>query len=283
MIFTDDQLYELCRKYGEQARLWRQKFAGLLPEVLRRGLHLQKGFHSIFEFAKKLAGMSEEQVRRVLSLEKSFEDKPILKAMLENGEVSIHKLARVSSVATVENQEFWAAQVKILPKRALETLVKDEKQKPTFDTEFVPGHKIEENLKELKLSNELIKKLYELQRKGIDINAVLLDFLKQRENAISAEKEKVAAAIQPTNSRYIPIKIRKILYQEHGTKCSMQYCTKLAQAVHHTQRFSLSKNHNPKFLAPLCKEHHTIAHAIDLKFQFRQPVASGLQAYFDSG
>ena len=72
----------------------------------------------------------------------------------------------------------------------------------------------------------LSEKLHELQRKGIDINAILLDFLKQRENAIDTEKEKMATEIQPTNSRYIPVKIKKILYQEYCTKCSMQHCTK---------------------------------------------------------
>ena len=56
---SDQQLYELCQKYGERARTWRQKFAGLLPEVYRRRLYEKKGFGSIFEFAAKLAGMSQ--------------------------------------------------------------------------------------------------------------------------------------------------------------------------------------------------------------------------------
>ncbi|HLG25330.1 MAG TPA: hypothetical protein VI588_00865, partial [Candidatus Gracilibacteria bacterium] len=65
---SDEKLFRLCKYYGEQARAWRQKFCGLLPEVNRRKLHERKGFGSIFEFAKKLAGLSEEQVRRVLNL-----------------------------------------------------------------------------------------------------------------------------------------------------------------------------------------------------------------------
>ncbi|MFA6344212.1 MAG: hypothetical protein WCX45_05805, partial [Candidatus Gracilibacteria bacterium] len=124
---NDWELFSLCQKYGEQARIWRQKFAGLLPEVLKRRLYERKGFESIFVFAKKLAGMSEEQVRRVLNLEQKFEDKPVLKNLLLNGEVSANKLARIASIATPENQEFLANQAKILSNRALETLVKDEK------------------------------------------------------------------------------------------------------------------------------------------------------------
>jgi hypothetical protein len=67
-------------------------------------------------------------------------------------------------------------------------------------------------------------------------------------------------------SRYIPVKIKKIIAKEHGTKCSISHCPKPAQAIHHTQRFSLAGTHDPNFMAPLCKEHHTIAHSADLKF-----------------
>ncbi|MBI4994924.1 hypothetical protein HZC21_04765, partial [Candidatus Peregrinibacteria bacterium] len=100
MKLTDEKLYELCKKYGMAARLWRQKFIGLLPEVNRRRLYERKGFSSIFEFAAKLCGLSKEQVYLTLNLEKRFEDKPVLKRMLENGEASINKLTRIVSIAT---------------------------------------------------------------------------------------------------------------------------------------------------------------------------------------
>lgn len=75
---TDQELYNLCRKYGEMTLSAKRKFAGLLPEVLRRKLYEKKGFSSIFEFAARLAGMSREQVQLVLNLEKKFENKPLL-------------------------------------------------------------------------------------------------------------------------------------------------------------------------------------------------------------
>ncbi|MEK7547888.1 MAG: hypothetical protein AAB540_03255, partial [Patescibacteria group bacterium] len=127
MKLPDEKLYELCKEYGSRARLWRQKFIGLLPEVNRRRLYERKGFPSIFVFAFKLCGLSEEQVRLTLNLGKRFEDKPILKKMLENGETSINKLARIVSIVTPENEEELAEKIKVLPVRALETLVRDEK------------------------------------------------------------------------------------------------------------------------------------------------------------
>lgn len=278
----DQKLFVLCQEYGQRARLWRQKFAGLLPEVQRRRLYTQHGFGSIFEFAAKLAGMSEEQVSRVLHIDERFKAVPILKDILENGEVSMNKLARVASVVTAENQEFWAEQVKILPQHALETLVRDEKNRTSeivgnaladnaFDGLFVRAHKSKIDfgvLQELSLADDIMQELLELKRKGIDINALLRAFLEKRTQAIATEKEKLSLEqnIPDERSRHIPAKIKRLIEKEFGEKCAVPGCLKQAERLHHTNRFSMSKNHDPYFLAPLCKEHHVIAHSIDVKF-----------------
>ena len=303
--FTDEKLYELCRTYGERALLWRRKFIGLLPEVARRELYLKKNCGSICEFAAKLAGVSEEHVRLVLNLEKRFDMLPILRNMLLNGEVSVNKLARIVSVVTPEDEDFWATQVKILSQSALETLVRDEKfakaeindagahddlQENLFieeplraqtypqqnlqnarggDNGLFEGLHKHDRLKispELNLSAEVEQKLLELQQKGIDINTLLLEFLEKRELGIAQKKEKLSAEAKPTESRHMLVAVQAVLEEEHGEKCSIKTCPKLAEVIHHEQRFALSKIHDPKYLAPLCKEHHQIAHSIDLKY-----------------
>ncbi len=257
MPLTDEKLYELCKRYGAEARLWRQKFIGLLPEVNRRHLYEAKGFQSIFEFAAKLGGLSADQVRLALNLEKRFEDKPVLKKMLESGEASINKLTRIVSIATPENEEALAEKIKVLPKSALDTWVRDSRSKS------LPGQT------GFEMADDVRAELNELYSRGINVNGFLREALKRRRAEISDAKEKLAAITQPAKSRYIPIKIKKILKREYGDKCSIATCRKPAKVIHHTQRFSLSHDHNPQFLAPLCKEHHVIAHSIDLKYHER--------------
>lgn len=314
---SDEKLLQLCQQYGAQARTWRQKFAGLLPEVNKRQLYAKKGFHSIFEFAAKLAGMSEEQVKLVLNLERRFEDKPVLKSMLESGDVSMNKLAKIVSIATPENQEILANQAQILSTRALETLVRGERifqkenvefenqngsQKLLFEgqplhvnskvqdvsldvksvsNEASPANPLE--LLQLKLTRGNLQKMLELQEKGIDLNNLIAEMLGRREAEIAQQKKQIAEEMggktdmkqdreSSKPSRYIPVKIKRIITLEHGTKCSIPTCTKSSRPIHHTQRFGLMQHaapqlaHNPYYLAPLCKEHHTIAHSIDVKF-----------------
>ncbi|MFA6305431.1 MAG: HNH endonuclease signature motif containing protein [Candidatus Gracilibacteria bacterium] len=279
---SDENLYNLCKEYGERTRIWRQRFAGLLPEVFKRKLYEKKGFCSIFEFSKKLAGLSEEQTRLVLNLEKRFEETPALKTLLVAGKVSINKLARIVSIAKPENEKFLANQVQILSKSAVETLVRDEKQnglfEPEIDPKSLPGQTLKDEKNSLNLSQEVQKKLLELQQKGIDINDLLLKFLQTREQEIAQKKEEIGQKIlQKENSpapekpygkpsRHIPVSVKKILYLEHGTKCSVQNCQKPSTQIHHIRRFSAVPSHNPHYLTPLCKAHHELAHSADTDY-----------------
>lgn len=295
---SDQNLYQLCKTYGARVLEWRRKFIGLLPEVYRRRLYEKRGFGSIFEFAKKLAGLSEEQVRRVLSLEKRFDKMPVLKSLLVNGEVSMNKLARVASIANYENQEFLAGKVRILSQGAVETLVRDESWarktecgdqnglfEPGIEGKSVRTHT---SICVLNLSPDVQQKLLELQQKGIDINNLLLEFLNKREEEIAHKKEEIAKKVLQKEqrkkemmgevahymleeakgiSRYRPVAVRNILKEEFGAKCSINNCKKLATTIHHTQRFSISRSHDPRYLAPLCNDHHQLAHAVDVRYQ----------------
>lgn len=278
---SDKELYEKCRLYGAATRMWRQKFIGLLPEVNRRRLYEKKGFSSVFEFAFKLCGLSADQVLLALNLEKRFEDKPVLKKILENGEVSINKLTRIVSIATPENEEELAEKIKVLPVSALNTLVRDEKysvsknnntpqiqtskglDKPFFGDK---GLYVHASALSFELAEDIKEELNELHSKGMDVNELLRKMLNQRREKIAETKKVMSDTIQPTQSRHIPVQIKKILHEEYGEKCSISTCQKPAATIHHTQRFSLSQNHDPRFLAPLCAEHHAIAHSIDFKY-----------------
>lgn len=278
---SDQNLFRLCKTYGARALEWRRKFIGLLPEVNRRRLYEKKGFGSIFVFAYKLAGLSEDQVRLALNLERRFEEMPELRGLLVNGEVSVNKLTRVASIASAENEKYLAGQVRILSNAAVETLVRDvnnggveENRNGLFE---LKGERISlhvqtlgEQCGGLNLSLEVQQKLFELQQKGFDVNQMILGFLEKREEEIVQKKDEISKKSQQaavTLGRYVSRPVREILREEFGSKCSIRNCERRATTIHHTQRFSLSGSHDPHYLAPLCKEHHEIAHACDMRYQ----------------
>ena len=284
---SDKELYLICKKFGAAALEARRKFTGLLPEVYAReqserekgGSWLKKrGFFTVYEFAAKLAGISHDQVNLVLHLEKRFEDKPLLQTALVSGEVSANKLARVVSIATAENQNDLLGKIETLSNRALEVFVKDFKNqngsvKPKIDNENLHVHfKTDLNLDE-DVQNELI----EMQKKGININQILRDFLHERKEKLEQEKSEIVekqlqkrddrGVIGMPANRYVPIEVRRIVIKEFGNKCSSPGCLKPAENLHHENGFFLNQCHDPRYLKPLCKGHHELAHARNANLQ----------------
>jgi hypothetical protein len=245
--------------------------------------------------------------------------------------VSINKLARIVSIATPENEEELVEKIKILPKSALDTLVRDEKfaknlelqnqnsgnistlkfgpenhhnqervgfdilngngfQITLFEPKSLPGQgkmvgQLQSNCLpgtirrmvgqtlNFELSEDVIKELNELHEKGFDVNELMRKMLQQRREEIIQKKEEIAETLQPATSRYIPVKVKKILQEEFGEKCAMKNCTKPSGLTHHTKRFALSQDHDPRFMARFCRDHHILAHSIDIKFHRTRELA----------
>jgi hypothetical protein len=278
---SDKEFYLICKKWGAAALTARRKFAGLLPEVYSREISerekgrswLEKrGFFSVYEFAAKLAGMSRDQVDLVLHLEKRFEDKPVLRNALVSGEVSANKLARVVSIATVENQRDILEKVESLSKRALEVFVNDFKNqnglgKTINEQASLPGQIFEPCLE---LDEDVKNELIEMKKKGINVNQILCEFLREKKEKLDQVKSEVAkkqmrerddrAIIGMPAKRYIPAEVQRIVIKEFGNRCSAQGCDKLAENLHHENGFAIEQSHDPCFLKPLCRGHHELAH-----------------------
>lgn len=331
---SDRELYEKCRLYGGNARMWAKKFAALLPEVERRRLYAKYGFYSIFEFAAKLAGMGRETVLEILRVARRLEDKPLLKAqMAKHGWA---KLKVVAGIATTENEKILVEKVQEMSLGTLSTFVKEIRQQnhplvqnridsadsiraengttgqsdlmsnleQTAKPQLVhaqhtepPRISIRMPLKpetELRL-RQLQKKLSREQKAPVDFNEVmeiLLDSYEKKspkhaktaasnqkhmltpaataptaqmpsgesEPSLTAQKEQIKRELPEISSRYIPVKVKKFITAEHAGRCAYPGCQKLPEIYHHTRRFALFSNHDPDFLAPLCKNHERLAH-----------------------
>lgn len=276
---SDQELLHRCEQYGREALVWRNKFRALLPEVERRKLYLKKGYPSIFVFGKILAGLSEEQVSESLNIMPRLRDKPSLKKLLESGEVSVSKITRVMSIATKENECELAEMVQLLSLGALKTFVhgvRQEIRQESSKAEFLVDQKLESEslfaqegedvaMLEIFLPRDIVEKIEELRRRGIDVEIMMREMFAAREQEIAQKKDEVAQSLPEESSRYIPARVKHILTEEYGTKCAIRGCNKPSEETHHTARYALTKSHDPNYLALLCKEHHEIAHAIDAK------------------
>ena len=61
-----------------------------------------------------------------------------------------------------------------------------------------------------------------------------------------------------TESRHIPVAIRRYVLAKTGGKCA--HCNRKADFFHHIDRFAEHNTHDPESIIPLCDGHHQLAH-----------------------
>lgn len=291
---SDTDLYHLCQEYGTNARIWKRRFAGLLPEVMRRELYRRKGFGSIYEFSFKLGGLSAESVDRVLYLEAKLADKPLLQEQLVSGKQGWSKLEKVAYIATPSTDKEWAEKVDSMNTRALETYVQ-ELRKVAF-TEIPKGveqphvglanntlnllqwgsmtfpvaPETEKRLRALKY------KLEKEKRVTLTFNEVL-QFLFQTkapqepQMVIQVCPACAARKAAQATSRPIPAATRRLIYAQTQGFCIFPGCKKPATSLHHTKRYRLSPGHDPKNIVPVCPSHERLLHSGMIENEEEEP------------
>lgn len=282
---SDSELYKLCQFYGLNAKIWLRKFAGLLPEVFSRGLHRRRGCASIHEFAKKLSGMNERTVDKILNLHKRLKDKPALLALLESGEQGWSKIEAVAFIATKENEEEIAEKVEALPFHALTEFVKNTREEMTgagqaqnilqtpqvVERQFLnfSFHISPKSRAKLDLMKHMMEKRH---RKTLTWDEAFRAWpIEPQKTIIQTVCPDCAAKKSKQNKRPIPTAIQKLIFATHGYTCAFPGCHKPYQELHHVYPWAKYKTHDSKQIYPLCKAHHSLAHAGLIANMHQQP------------
>lgn len=117
-----------------------------------------------------------------------------------------------------------------------------------------------QTLEEFGVSEEIAGRLQELKEKGFDINKLLGELLEKREKGIQEREEKLNEQAGRPKSRYIPVRVRKLLLEKNGRKCQRVNCSKRFEHFHHKEEFARGGGHRPDNLELLCRGHHELEH-----------------------
>ncbi len=259
------KLHDQFIAYGKNAREWLQKCALLLPEIVRRGVWKKKGYGSVHEYAGKLAGMSHSLVDEALRVLRHVETLPELRKVVE--ERGIGAVRPVAVIATPETDLFWAEKVRAMSQHTLEVYVQeaksqnlailDENHPVKNKAEFLRAEESEAEKINLtmQMSPDLANKLTKLKGHG-EWEDLLNELLAYREQVLQNQQpeEKV------TDARHIPATIEKFIIERSRGICEFPKCTRKYAILHHTQRFSLEKTHDPERIIALCTAHERIVH-----------------------
>jgi hypothetical protein len=232
-------IHEKFVEYGRNARKWINECKMLLPEIKKQAIWQKKGFGSIYEYAAKLAGLSRSQVDEALWILNKIEDKPALMKIVEKK--GINSVRPVATIATKENQQFWAEKAKEMSKNTLQSYVREFRTGPTKNQKTI----------QMTLSQQTAAKLKKIKgdRSWEEIMIELL------ENQTIQKPDAIES-----NSHYIPAAIKKYVVRKYHGLCAFPGCCKEYKELHHIYRFSLFGVHDPDKIVPLCKSHHDLTH-----------------------
>lgn len=259
-----NRLHEEFKECGKNAKLWKRKCCLLLPEIDKNLVWHTKGFSSIYEYAAKLAALSRWDVNESLRVFRKIEDKPALKQVAT--EKGIHAVRAVVNIATQDTDEYWAKKADSMSKNELEMFVREVKNfnedRSQYDGSTQDAIKFNEDcLKKeqfktviMQLKSEVLAKLEKL--KNTDWNQLMEKFLEMHEENLENNKPQ---KVQNAN-RYVPRKIKNHVLKRSSGRCEFPNCNKQYKHLHHTERFSINKSHDPDKIIALCKSHHGIAH-----------------------
>lgn len=285
-------------RYGSNAKHWTRRCALLLPEIEKHRVWEKKGFSSIYEYAAKIAGMGRNSVDDALWILRKIEDKPALQKIVAIK--GINAVRPVVAIATKETDSFWAEKSAQMSRHTLETYVKELAREnkmgeiprtgtgncaenahqgaieqtqstssapsvqsqiiltstPAFEqpqlalTPLPPQTQIT-----MELTPEVADQLKKLKGSG-DWNQLMKELLAMREAQMQEQEPEPVK----TESKYIPVKIRRHVVARTNGTCAFPGCTKPHKILHHTQRFALEKTHDPARLVPLCENHERMVH-----------------------
>ncbi|MFH1218315.1 MAG: hypothetical protein V1679_00545 [Candidatus Peregrinibacteria bacterium] len=244
-------LHEKFVAYGADAKKWMRKCILLLPEIDRLRIWEKKGFGSIYEYTAKLAGMSRDVVNDGLRVMDRVKDKPCLRRVIE--EKGVWAVRPVLTVATKENEGFWAEKANSMSKNTLETYVREYRRPRTLAEK--PLNTMEKESVWMEIRAGDYEQLKKWKGDG-DWSAVVSELVALKCEELERRKP---SAIK-SKSRHIPVPIERYVLERCCGKCEFLRCGRDYVALHHADRFSLAWSHDPDRIFALCKEHHGLAH-----------------------
>lgn len=253
-----DELHQQFSEYGKNAREWVRKCVLMLPDIEKFEVWKKKGFGSIFEYAAKLVGMSRGQVDDALRILHRIEDKPALIKIVEMK--GINAVRPVATIATKETAGFWAKKAADLSRHELEAYVRS--SRTLVDTEEFHQNMLCDLNKTAKITLELNPDLAAKFQKFCNgnWNEFMQKLLDLYEENLLKELQRQKPDKKVTKSKYKAKALNAYIHKRAHGKCEFPNCNKPHKHLHHIDRFSSKREHDPDRIIALCVAHHQLAH-----------------------
>ena len=273
-----DQIESRLLEAANRHHLEERNIAYWLHELDQRGLHKQRGFSSIGDYAMELIGIKPRKAQYLVFIASRLEKLPRIREAFDAGELPWTKAREIVSVATPETEAEWLEKARALSNRDLEKEVRRHAGRESGGFATVTISMPVEVLAMWNDAYELAERLCgtELEKWQV-LEPSLAEFLGTHLPPGGA------GAHETDDEKELPDKVRDAVLDRDMWQCKFPGCTMRKMLdVHHIEfRSHLgSEDHGNKI--SICRIHHGLVHrgickitgtvGVDLKFERPQLV-----------
>jgi len=247
---TNKELIERIEILRSKERSIILKFLIHLGELDRRGIYLEQGYSSLFDFCTRKLGYSDGSAYRRVESARCIRNHPELGGSFLKGEVSLSTMAAASKALKTKKTE------------VKEIIGKSAREVQTLIAEVLPVQKPKEFIKQIKVKNEpeeptetryeikfnVSKEVYEeiqaikakLSNKlggCLSLEKVFIELVKKFQ---ASPKERKVSSINE-NSRYVPVSVKREVTARDKCQCSYVSATGVSCTESHFLHFDYIK------------------------------------------
>lgn len=275
---------------AKRHHLEERNIAYWLAEIDERGLHRERGFSSIGDYALELIGIKPRKAHYLVFIASRLQKLPQIREAFDSGELSWTKAREITSVATAETEGEWLDKAQRLTNRDLERAVRRHAgQSPGGFATVTISMPVEV----LEMWNDA----YELAER---LSGTALEKWQVLEPALAEllgthlPADASGEAVEVEDEKALPVSVRNEVLNRDGWQCAFPGCTlRKMLDVHHIVFRSRGGSDEVDNLVCLCRIHHGLVHrgicsvtgsvGVDLEFERPRLVTERASAETDAG
>ena len=306
-------IHEKALTLAKRYKIAQAELLDVLQEIDSKKIFRSFGYNSLWDYCLRGLLLSESDADTFIRVARKSQSIPLLKQLIQKGEISLSAARRVCSVITVENHKGWLEKAKTLNQRELEREIVKENPKAKVPDKLKP---LAPETTELhcSISSEveaLIRKVQDLESKRQRRNCTLEMVFKEMATVYLEKKDPIRKSVrksiekhrngskdqalpqesfQPaaqnskpqSGTRRIPNHILRDVNQRDKGRCVFVGETghRCGQArfteIHHIRPYSISGGHELENLATLCSVHRMPSSAQNIWGE--SPLTRGIHA-----
>ena len=252
-----DELESRLLAAAKRHHLEERNIAYWLLEIEERGLHRERGFSSIGDYAMELVGIKPRKAQYLVFIASRLESLPRIRAAFDTGDLSWTKAREITGVANTETEGEWLEKAHRLSNRELEREVRQHAGQTKGEFATVAISMPVEILEMWNDAYELAERLCgtELEKWQV-LEPALAEFLGTHVPAAAD-----AMDVANDDESALPAAVSTAVFERDGWQCAFPGCSmRKTLDAHHIVFRSRGGSDELDNLVSLCRIHHDLIH-----------------------